>query len=482
MNFFDVIIIGSGIIGAFAARELSKYDLRVLVVDRAYDVGEGSTKANSGILYPGFHHRGGSLKGISCVKGNAMYDEICSELGIRMKRVGSLFVAFHPEGEKLLEEKYERGLKNGTPGMKFISVDEARSLEPMLSKDVTKCLYAPTTGIISPFDLIMAVTRSAAANGVEFLFDIEATGLVQEKEGVILETNRGQLAARFIINAAGENADVVDGWVHPRDLIIKPRRGQYYIFDKQENPILRHVIYQAQDKDEGGILLAPTIEGNIIAGPTSEDVRSFKNIETTRAGLAHIERVAKKIMPELDMGNVICNFAGVRANITNLEKDQKDFVIRASSPRVVSALGIKNPGMTAAPYLAQKIIQLLKNHGLSLEPKSSYIKSAMPKPFLQETPAKQKELWSKDPRYARIICRCKEITEGDIIRELNSPLPPKNISGLKKRLRVGMGRCQGSFCTQRIIEIIARETKCRPEEVNKYLKGSNYVKGSVKPW
>ncbi len=483
MKNYDVIIIGSGIVGAFAARELSRYDLHVLVVDRSCDIGEGSTKTNSGILYPGFHPRGGSLKGISCVLGNAMYDAVCAELGVSMKRVGSLFVAFHPEGEKMLEEKYKNGLKNGTPGMEFISGEEARRIEPLLSTAVTKALYAPTTGIISPFELVMAVTRSAYENGVDFFFDTEVTGLIQEKEIVLLETNRGQLEARFIVNAAGENSDTIDGWVRPQDLIIKPRRGEYYIFDKQESNGLQHVIYQAQETNEGGTLIAPTIDGNLIAGPTSEDVRSYKNVETTWAGLAHIERVAKKIIPELDLGKVITNFAGLRANITNVTKEQKDFVIRATGSRIVSVLGIKNPGMTAAPYLAKKIVEHLQEQGLSLKPKSSFKANLeTQKPFLQETPEKQNELLAKDRRYGRIVCRCEEITEGDIIYALHSPLPPKNISGLKKRLRVGMGRCQGAFCTPRIIEIIARETRCRPEEVNKYLKGSNYVKGSVRPW
>lgn len=483
MADYDVIIIGSGIIGAFVARELSKYDLHILVIDRSHDVGEGATKANSGILYPGFHHRGGSLKGISCVNGNAMYDTICTELGVRMRRVGSLFVAFHPDGEKTLFEKYERGLENGVLDMEILSGEEAGSIEPLLSTGITKALYAPTAGIISPFELILAVTRSAYENGVGFSFETEASGIFEDKENLVLETNRGQMTAKYIVNAAGENANIVDGWIHPQDLIIKPRRGEYYIFDKQENDILKHIIYQVQETDEGGTLIAPTIDGNLIAGPTSDDVRSYNNVETTQEGFNHIEKVAKKILPKINMNNVITSFAGVRANITNVSKEEKDFVIRTTGSRMVSALGIKNPGMTAAPYLAIKIIELLQKQGLSLKPKSSYkaiLKTQ--KPFLQETPEKQKELWEKDHRYGRVVCRCEHITEGDIIHVLNSPLPPKSISGLKKRLRVGMGRCQGSFCTQRIIEIVARETNCKPQEVKKYLKGSNYVKGSVKPW
>lgn len=485
----DVIILGGGILGAMTAWKLSEYDLDVVVVDRAYDVGEGSAKANSGILYPGFQHRGGSLKGISCVQGSRMYDDICRRLDIPMKRVGALYVTFHEEGDREMMKKYRRGLENGTPNMEIISRSEARRMEPFLSKKVRKALYAPSAGIISPFSLIISLAEAAAENGVYFLFGCEASsiclpqesGSAAEHEPACVSTSLGTLSARFLINAAGENAAEMERFVRAQDLVIRPRRGQFYVFDKQDTDILKHVIYQAQEKDEGGTLIAPTVDGNIIAGPTSENVRSYRNTDTTPEGLAHVERVAKKILPDLDMSRVITNFAGVRANITNVDKEHKDFVIRRSAPRMVSALGIKNPGMTAAPYLAEKMIDLLREEGLVTEKKADYHPyRKRQKPFLQSAPEEQRRLYAEDPRYAKVVCRCEGITEGDIIHALRSPLPPASLNGFKKRLRTGMGRCQGGFCTSRILEIVCRETGCLPEEFCRSTAGSRLVKGRLK--
>lgn len=482
MNGYDVVIIGGGILGAFTARELGRYKLRVLVAESAYDVGEGAAKGGSGVLYPGFHPRGGSLKGISCVQGNRMYDAICETLGVSLKRIGALFVAFHPDGEETLREKFQRGMENGAEGMELLSGDRARALEPLLSPKVTKALYAPGAGILSPFELILAVSHSAHQNGVEFSFDTQVTGMQTQPDRVVLETSRGRMEARFVVNTAGGNAAELESWVRPQELMIKPRRGQYYVFDRQTEPSLRHVLFQAQESDEGGTLLTPTVEGNLLAGPTGENVRSYRKVETTRAGLEHVERVAKKLAPGLDMGRVIGSFAGVRTNIANVAKEQKDFVIRKSGGRMVSALGIKNPGMTAAPYLARKLVSLLEQQGLALERDPAFRETAQrQRPFLRETAERQRELFARDPRYAKVICRCEGITEGDVIHALRSSLPPRSLNGLKKRLRVGMGRCQGAFCTARILEIMSRELGCEPWEINKGLPGSNLIKGSVKP-
>lgn len=480
MRKYDVIILGAGIIGAFTAKELSRYKLDILILDQADDIGTGAAKANSGVLYPGFHPRAGSLKGVSCVQGNAMYTELAEQLGVNIKRTGSLYVMFG-DGEEKLMERYNFGLKNGVKDMSIISGEEARSLEPALSHKVKKALYEPNAGLISPFELIWKTTEFAAINGVEFRFNTVVENIIVSESGITLKTSNDEFDSRYVVNAAGENAAIAESWVRPQNLIIKPRRGQYYIFDKQSKPFLNRVIYQVQESDEGGTLIAPTIEGNIIAGPTSEDIPSYRCTETTQAGLDHVERVAKKILPELNMGQVIANFAGVRTNIKNLAKEDKDFIIRLSAQGMVSALGIKNPGMTAAPYLAKKIVDLLFEQGLNKAVRTDYIPYLEKrKPFLMESEDRQRRMFLEDPRYGQIICRCENITLGDIINTLNSPLPPRNISGLKLRLRVGAGRCQGAFCTSRIIGIMAQELGISAKDINKYGNGSNYVKGSVK--
>lgn len=478
---YDVVIIGGGILGAFSARELSRYQLKVAVLEKASDIGEGATKTNSGILAAGFHPRGGSLKGISCVQGNQMYRSICKELGVQVKYIGSLYVAFSKSGEDMIAEKYHKGIQNGVPGMQIVSGSEARNMQPGLSAKVTQALYAPTTGIIDTFQLILRTAQNAVENGVDFFFGEEVEAIEGQKGDFCVHTKTCSIKTSYIINAAGENAALIDRFFHPADLVIKPRRGQFYVFDKQKDPILKHVIYQAQDTDEKGCLITPTIEGNLIAGPTSENVRSYQCVETTRAGLDLIERVADKIIPGIDMGNVITSFAGVRANIRNVAKEEKDFVIRRSAPGLVSALGIKNPGLTSAPYLVQKIIEILREDGLRTEEKTDFnpgVKTG--KKFLDCSIQEQKELFSSDKRYGHMICRCENITEGDILRVLNETLPPSTFNGLKKRLRTGMGRCHGAYCMPRIIDIMSRELGVSPEKIVKGAQKSNFVKGRLK--
>lgn len=477
---YDVIVVGAGILGCLTARELMKYKLDVLVVDKESDIGEGATKANSGVLYAGFHPRGGSLKGISCARGNRMHEKLCAELDVPMEYTGSLFVAFHDEGMEAIREKMKKGEKNGVPDMRMISGDEAREIEPMLSRDVIGAMYAPTTGIISPFKLILHTAMNAAINGVQFMFDTKVEDIRSEAGSYLVHTNRGDFKASFIVNTSGEGAADLERFVRPRDLVIKPKRGEYLVFDCP-SPI-RHVIYQAQENDEKGTLLAPTVDGNMLAGPTSYNARSYKCTETTQAGIEHITHVAKKILPELDLGMVIASFAGIRANIENLPKEEKDFIVRLSSDRFISALGIKNPGMTASPYLVKQIISLLQEAGLNCEANEDFEPVYKAKPlFLKASPEIQAQLLSQNPAYGNAVCRCEGITEGDILSVLDSPLPPHNLNGLKKRLRTGMGRCQGGFCTPQIIDILSREWNVSPEKILKKGPGSSIVKGRLRP-
>lgn len=477
---YDVVVIGAGILGCLTARELMKYKLDVLVIDKAADIGEGASKANSGVLYAGFHPRGGSLKGISCVKGNRMHKDLCKELDVPVDYVGSLFVAFHEEGLQHIEDKVKKGIKNGVPDMQMLTGAEARRLEPMLSEKVIGAMYAPTTGIISPLKLVLHTALNAAENGANFQFNTLVTGIEKEGQHYIIDTDQGKIKANYIVNASGEGAADLERFVRPRDLIIKPKRGEYLVFDCP-SPI-RHVIYQAQEHDEKGTLLAPTVDGNMIAGPTSYSIKSYRCNETSQKGIDHITAVAKKILPDLDLGTVIASFAGVRANIENLPKEEKDFVIRRSGEHFVSALGIKNPGMTASPYLVEKIIGLLQEEGLSSEKNEHYSPIYRSKPLFLKADAKtQVALLQENPAYGNAVCRCEGITEGDILAVLDSALPPHSLNGLKKRVRTGMGRCQGGFCTAQIIDILSREWKLPPEKILKDGSKSPVVKGRLRP-
>lgn len=487
MELYDVAIIGAGVLGCALARELSRYRLDVVVLERAHDVGEGSSKANSGIVHAGFHPRGGSLKGRSCVEGNAAFSALARELDVPFIRCGAMMVTTSPEGTQKLRDKVENGIKNGIGKLDIIDGDKARELEPRLSDGVTHALLAPSTGIISPFELVLALAQNAQSNGVEFRFNsaverIESTGVLSKGRYTLHLEGGMSVQARFVANMAGDDASKIDSQVRPADYEVRPRLGEYIVLDKQspENAIT-HVLYQTGEGNAGGTLIAPTVDGNLLLGPTSVNVSNYRKVGTTEQGLHHIKRVASSIIPDLDFSRAIRNFAGVRTNIVNVPKELKDFVVRASAPGFVSALGIKNPGLTCSPILAKRALNLLADEGLKLEPdvnfnpcRKRYV------PYLQRSRTEQAKLLKRDSSYGRVVCRCEGITEGDIRAVMAQPLPPTTMAGVKRRFRCGMGRCQGQFCEPRVVRTMADALGVRPERVPYGEMGGRFVIRVVK--
>ena len=474
---YDVVIIGCGVVGASAAYELARYKLRVAVLEAAADIAAGTTKANSAIIHAGYDPEPGTLMARLNVEGNRLTGEICEKLQVPFKRVGSLVVAFSPEQLPTLRTLYDRGCKNGVPGLRLLSGEEARAMEPGLSEEVCGALLAPSAGIIDPWGFAIAMAETAVRGGVELRRDCPVTGIEDTGAGFVLHTPAGDVAARFVLNAAGVDADRVHEMLEPNDWHTLPSRGEYYLLDKSEHDRVSRVIFQCPGPEGKGVLVAPTIHGNLICGPNAEAVEDRLDLGNTAAGMAEVRAKASRSVPGIQWRQNIRNFAGLRANTT-----RSDFIIEESKahPGFIDLAGIKSPGLSSAPAIAKMAAEMLAADGLALEPDPDFVDKREHIVFKNLSAGEKNELIRKDPRYGRVVCRCETITEGEIVAALHSPIPPRSINGVKRRCNAGMGRCQGGFCGPRVQEIIARELGIDQAEVLLEQAGSTILTGRTK--
>lgn len=474
---YDVVIIGCGVVGASAAYELARYKLRVAVLEAAADIAAGTTKANSAIIHAGYDPEPGTLMARLNVEGNRLTGEICEKLQVPFKRVGSLVVAFSPEQLPTLRTLYDRGCKNGVPGLRLLSGEEARAMEPGLSEEVCGALLAPSAGIIDPWGFAIAMAETAVRGGVELRRDCPVTGIEDTGAGFVLHTPTGDVTARFVLNAAGVDADRVHEMLEPNDWQTLPSRGEYYLLDKSEHDRVSRVIFQCPGPEGKGVLVAPTIHGNLICGPNAEAVEDRLDLGNTAAGMAEVRAKAARSVPGVEWRQNIRNFAGLRANTT-----RSDFIIEESGahPGFIDLAGIKSPGLSSAPAIAKMAAEMLAADGLALEPDPDFVDRREHIVFKNLSAEEKNELIRKDPRYGRVVCRCETITEGEIVAALHSPIPPRSINGVKRRCNAGMGRCQGGFCGPRVQEIIARELGIDQAEVLLEQAGSTILTGRTK--
>ena len=474
---YDVVIIGCGVVGASAAYELARYKLRVAVLEAAADIAAGTTKANSAIIHAGYDPEPGTLMARLNVEGNRLTGEICEKLQVPFKRVGSLVVAFSPEQLPTLRTLYDRGCKNGVPGLRLLSGEEARAMEPGLSEKVCGALLAPSAGIIDPWGFAIAMAETAVRGGVELRRDCPVTGIEDTGAGFVLHTPAGDVTARFVLNAAGVDADRVHEMLEPNDWQTLPSRGEYYLLDKSEHDRVSRVIFQCPGPEGKGVLVAPTIHGNLICGPNAEAVEDRLDLGNTAAGMAEVRAKASRSVPGIQWRQNIRNFAGLRANTT-----RSDFIIEESGahPGFIDLAGIKSPGLSSAPAIAKMAARMLAAGGLALEPDPDFVDRREHIVFKNLSAEEKNELIRKDPRYGRVVCRCETITEGEIVAALHSPIPPRSINGVKRRCNAGMGRCQGGFCGPRVQEIIARELGLDQAEVLLEQAGSTILTGRTK--
>jgi len=473
-NKYDVLVIGCGVIGAAAAFELSKYDLKVGILEKGNDVSLGTTKANSAIIHAGFDPESGSLMAKLNVRGSELAADICEKLDVPYRRNGAMVVAFTEDEVQTLKGLYTRGTVNGVKGLRVLTGEEAREREPGLSPEVKGALYAPTSAIISPWEYCLALAETAVINGSDLMLNTEVTAMSREDDLWKVTTNKGEYFAPYVVNAAGVDALSVHEMAAPAKYVSKPRRGEYFLLDKSEGTRTDHTIFQCPSADGKGVLVTPTVHGNLLVGPNSENVE-WEDTANTTAGLSFVRETAKKSVPGILFNKSIRNFAGVRATT-----DCKDFIIEEAAPGFIDCAGICSPGLSAAPAIGEYAVELLAASGMKTEAKESFICERKRIRFNELTDEEKAEIVKKDPSYGRVICRCETVTEGEILECFRGPIPPVSIDGVKRRVGTGMGRCQGGFCGPRISELFVEKYGYDVTEVLQDRAGSEMFVGKTK--
>lgn len=474
MFLFDIIIIGAGVSGSACARELSRYQADILVLEKEEDVCCGTSKANSAIVHAGYDAKPGTLKAKLNVQGSKMMEQLSKDLDFHYDRCGSLVLCMAQEDLPALQKLYEKGVVNGVEGLEILSYDALHKMEPNVSKDAVAALWAPTGAIVCPFGLNYALAENAYSNGVKFQFNTEVKEIVCDGDGWLVKTNQGEYSAKVVINAAGVHAGELHNQVCDDKLNIVARKGEYYLLDKQVD-VVKHTIFTLPNKMGKGVLVSTTVHGNTIVGPTATDIPDYENTATTAEGLADAGQKAGYMIDNLPLRQVITTFSGLRAH-----GDRHDFVIEEVAPGFIDCAGIESPGLSASPaigcYVAGMVKDLLK---LEENPDFCGTRKGILNPqklSLEERNALIKE----QPAYGQIICRCESVSEGEILDAIHRPLGAKSLDGVKRRVRAGMGRCQGGFCAPRVMEILARELGIPETDVTKAGPGSELLVGKTK--
>jgi glycerol-3-phosphate dehydrogenase len=481
---YDVVIIGAGVVGCAIARELSRYQLRITVIDRGSDVGGGTSKANSGIVHAGFDAKAGSLKAKLNVEGNRRMDQLAEELDIPFRRNGSLVLCFSEPERERLESMYQNGLTNQVPGLRILNKDEVKEMEPGVTDQIVAALYAPTGGIICPFTLTIALAENACVNGAEFMLEREVLEVEKHpiQDGMdqiyyLLKTNKGDIRARTVINAAGVYADVFHNMVSPRKIKIMARKGEYCLFDKAVSKIIDKTIFQMPGSYGKGVLVTPTIHGNLMIGPSAADVEDKEAVNTTATAMEEVMNKARRSVNNLPLHGIITTFSGLRAH-----EEENDFIIGEAdaAPGFIDVAGMESPGLSCAPAIGRLVAEMIIQR-IPAEKKHNYISTRKGiHPIMELSEEERRNLCQKNPAYANVICRCETITEGEILEAIYRPLGARTLDAVKRRTRAGSGRCQSGFCTPKVMELLARELSVSLEDITKFGGGSKLMLGRNK--
>ena len=468
---YDAVVIGGGVIGSAIIRYLSLYNMKTLLVEKEEDISSGTTKANSGIVHAGYDPEPGTLKAKLNVKGAKMIKEESGKLHFDYKVNGAMVVSFSPNDDYKIDELFERGIKNGVEDMEIISGDEARRLEPNLSENITKCLYLKSSAIACPFSLTQALSENAYENGAEFKFNTKVETIERIEDGYRIKTDNGLIiTSNAVINAAGVYGDTINNMVSEKKLHITPRRGSYMLFDNETQGMFNSTIFQLPSSKGKGVLVTPTVHGNLMIGPNSVDIPDKDDTSTTAFDLDYISKEALRTSPSIPFRKVITSFSGLRAH-----EDSGDFIVGEveDAPGFFNATGIESPGLSSSLSIGEMVARMVADR-LGIEKKENPIleRKAAPRPK-EMSIDERNELIKSNPSYGRIVCRCEEISEGEIIDAITRPLGARSLDGVKRRVRAGMGRCQGGFCSPKVMELIEKYASIPFDEITKNSKGSN---------
>jgi len=455
-TMYDIVIIGAGVAGSFVARELVKYELKILLLDKDNDVGNETTSANSAIIHAGYDPEHGMLKEKFNVKGNSMYDQICEELDVPFKRCGSLVIGFNEIDRKKITELYENGVKNNVPGMRIIEKEELLQMEPNINQEVICALLAPSAGIISPWELTIALAESAVDNGVELKLETKVEDIKKVDFGFVVITDKGEFETKYVINCAGIYADKINNMVAEPAFEIHPRRGNYYVIDNEIKDVVNHVIFQCPTKEGKGVLVTPTVYGNFMVGPDSQQVEDKEGNATDAKELEYVREASKLTTKVIPFSKIIRVFAGLRASSTTTD----DFIVGEAKgvKGFINIAAFDSPGLSSIPAVAEVVVGLVKEltGGLNVRKDFNPIRRKVVR-FNERTDEEKSQLMIENPAYGNIICRCEIVTEAEIVDCIHRSVGARSVKGVKKRCRPGAGRCQGGFCGPRVLEILARE-------------------------
>ena len=472
---YDVTIIGCGIVGASAAYELSKYKPSVAILEKENDVACGATKANSAIIHAGYDPKPGTKMARLNVLGSKMMKELCRQLSVEYRQIGSLVLAFDDKDMERLKNLYIRGRKNGVEILRIITGEQVVEMEPNINPSVIGALFAPSAAIINPWKLCVAMAQTAVINGAKLHLNSEVIKISSLGDYYHIETTAGSYDTRYIVNASGAYSDRISEMAAKPFFKIIPVKGEYFLLDKSQGGLVNSVVFQTPNENGKGVLVAPTVHGNLIVGPTSDVACDPEDTSVTWKGLKKIINTSMRSSKSIDFRESIRNFAGIRATA-----DCEDFIIEASAPRFINAAAIKSPGLSAAPAIALEVCELLKKDKLGLQEKEEFKIFSGNVLFKDMTLNERREALKRERSYGRVVCRCETITEGDVLAAIKTPIPPVSIDGVKRRCGTGMGRCQGGFCEPRVHEILSRETGVSMERLCKDREGSYLLSGRTK--